>query len=129
MSNQPEHHRGVLCAFLGITLINFIMGVIFLLIWQNNLIVIFPSLDNLVTRCADQSMYQVGFTNSINTISLGFGSISFGQLIYVVPLIWWTKNAARYGWMKGIIMGASLTASITGNCFIMAITCHQYPGK
>lgn len=40
------------------------------------------------------------------------------QLIYVIPVVLWLKRQQRWGWMKGIIIGAVLTALLNGGCWL-----------
>lgn len=40
------------------------------------------------------------------------------QLIYVIPIVFWLKRRQRWGLMKGVIIGAILTALLNGGCFL-----------
>jgi hypothetical protein len=40
------------------------------------------------------------------------------QLIYVIPLVIWLRQRQNWGMMKGIIIGAVLTAFLNGTCFL-----------
>ncbi|MGB8703046.1 MAG: hypothetical protein WCD18_26820 [Thermosynechococcaceae cyanobacterium] len=48
--------------------------------------------------------------------SMGF---LFWQLLYVLPLINWLKRRGKIGMMKGVIIGAVLTALLNGSCALM----------
>lgn len=42
----------------------------------------------------------------------------FWQLLYVIPLVLWCRRRGKIGMMKGVIIGAILTALINGACFL-----------
>jgi hypothetical protein len=46
-------------------------------------------------------------------------SIGLTQLLYVIPLVFYLKWKRRYNWMKGIMIGACLTAFINGSCWLV----------
>jgi hypothetical protein len=43
----------------------------------------------------------------------------FWQLLYVIPLIIWLKRRRKMGMMKGVIIGAVLTALLNGSCYLL----------
>ncbi len=43
------------------------------------------------------------------------------QLLYVIPLVWWFRRRRYWGLMKGVIMGAVLTALLNGTCYFSLI--------
>ncbi len=43
------------------------------------------------------------------------------QLIYVIPLVLWLKKRERWGLMKGVIIGAVITALLNGGCWLFLI--------
>lgn len=47
--------------------------------------------------------------------------VSVYQLLYVIPLVLLFKRQGNIGMMKGMIMGASLTALFTGPCFAIGV--------
>ncbi|MEL6232619.1 MAG: hypothetical protein AAFR24_22160 [Cyanobacteria bacterium J06627_3] len=49
--------------------------------------------------------------------SMGF---LFWQLLYVIPLLLRFKRRRRFGMMKGVIVGATITALVNGACFVAA---------
>lgn len=53
-------------------------------------------------------------TNFFNS----FIFIGLTQLIYVIPIVFWLKRRQRWGLMKGVIIGAILTALLNGGCFL-----------
>jgi hypothetical protein len=58
--------------------------------------------------------------NTIGNYMMGISfSISLTQLIYVIPLVFYLKWKRRYNLMKGIIIGACLTALINGSCWLV----------
>jgi hypothetical protein len=46
-------------------------------------------------------------------------SIGLIQLIYKLPFVFYLKWKRRYNSIKGIIIGACLTASINGSCWLV----------
>lgn len=50
---------------------------------------------------------------------LGFNSIFVYQFIYIIPIVFWLKHKQRYGLMKGVIIGATITALLSGVCFLL----------
>jgi hypothetical protein len=48
--------------------------------------------------------------------SLGIGIF---QLLYVVPVCLWLKRRTQYGLMKGVIIGAVITALLNGGCWLL----------
>lgn len=46
-------------------------------------------------------------------------SVWLYQGVYLVPLIRWCQRTRRFGWMKGLIMGATFTALLIGGCFFL----------
>ncbi len=62
-------------------------------------------------------------TNYNSAVSLAFlFGICLYQLLYVVPAIIWLKREQRWGLMKGVIIGAVITALLSGPCFVIFIT-------
>ena len=45
-------------------------------------------------------------------------SFSFIQLIYVIPVVLRLKQRQKWGMMKGVIIGAVITALVNGSCFL-----------
>ncbi len=45
--------------------------------------------------------------------------IGITQLIYVIPLVFWLRWKRKWGLMKGIIIGAVLTALLNGGCWLL----------
>ncbi|MBA3924097.1 MAG: hypothetical protein H0X31_21330 [Nostocaceae cyanobacterium] len=41
------------------------------------------------------------------------------QLLYVIPLILWLRRRQYLGMMKGVIIGAVITALLNGGCFLL----------
>ena len=44
----------------------------------------------------------------------------FWQLLYVIPLVIRFRRRHQFGMMKGVIIGATLTALVNGACFVAA---------
>lgn len=51
-----------------------------------------------------------------------FFGIGITQLLYVIPLILWTKRKGRFDTMKGVIVGAVITLLLNGSCFLLLTT-------
>ncbi|NEQ49977.1 MAG: hypothetical protein F6K11_07580 [Leptolyngbya sp. SIO3F4] len=51
-------------------------------------------------------------------IAMGF---LFWQLLYVIPLVLRFRRRRQFGMMKGVIIGATLTALVNGACFVASI--------
>ncbi|MEP0770716.1 hypothetical protein NDA06_15680 [Trichocoleus sp. ST-U1] len=49
-------------------------------------------------------------------------SIGLSQLLYVVPIIFWLRRQQRWGLMKGVIIGAVLTALLNGGCWLLILS-------
>lgn len=47
-----------------------------------------------------------------------FFAIGLSQLIYVIPTVVILKRDRQYGLMKGVIIGAVLTALLNGGCYL-----------
>jgi len=47
-----------------------------------------------------------------------FGLLGVLQLLYVIPLSLWLKRQGKVGMMKGVIIGAVITALLHGACFL-----------
>lgn len=45
----------------------------------------------------------------------------FWQLLYVIPLVLRFRRRRKFGLMKGVIIGATLTALVNGACFVASI--------
>jgi hypothetical protein len=43
----------------------------------------------------------------------------FLQLFYVIPLTIWLSRRGKNGMMKGVMIGAVLTALFNGTCFLV----------
>jgi hypothetical protein len=54
---------------------------------------------------------------------IGFAIFGIGisQLLYVVPVIFWARKQQEWGLMKGVIIGAVITALLNGGCFLIFI--------
>ena len=49
----------------------------------------------------------------------GFFGIGLAQLLYVVPVIILLNQRQRWGLMKGVIIGAVITAFLNGGCWLL----------
>lgn len=53
-------------------------------------------------------------------------AIGISQLLYVVPLCIWLKRKNRMSMMKGVIIGAVITALLNGGCWIIVLNMFNY---
>jgi hypothetical protein len=45
--------------------------------------------------------------------------IGIAQLFYVIPLVMWFQQRRQWGLMKGVIIGAVMTALLNGGCWLI----------
>lgn len=48
-----------------------------------------------------------------------FLGIGIFQFLYVIPVSIWLKQREEYGLMKGVIIGAVITALLNGGCWLL----------
>lgn len=48
-------------------------------------------------------------------------SLGLSQLIYVFPLVWWLARRQKFSWMRGIIIGAVITALLNGGLWLIVL--------
>ncbi len=65
----------------------------------------------LATRTYPSSFFIIGLW-----VAVGIGLV---QLIYVIPVIVWLRRRRQFAFMKGVIIGAVLTALANGGCFLI----------
>jgi hypothetical protein len=63
----------------------------------------------------------LGSSISLGIWVLGAMGFLFWQLLYVIPLTIWLKRWGKVGMMKGVIMGAVLTALVNGACYLLML--------
>lgn len=51
--------------------------------------------------------------------------IGVTQLVYVIPLIIWAVRQQRWGFMKGVIIAAVVTALLNGGCWLIFFNVFQ----
>jgi hypothetical protein len=47
--------------------------------------------------------------------------ISLFQLIYVISAIFWLRQRQKFAFMKGVIIGAVITALLNGACYLQLL--------
>ena len=47
------------------------------------------------------------------------GSPGLTQFVYVIPACYWLKRKGKIGVMKGVIIGAVITALLNGGCWLL----------
>ena len=55
--------------------------------------------------------------NAFVYLMLGIG---FSQVLHIIPIALWLRRRGRIERMKGLLIGAALTALVCGGCFILA---------
>ncbi|MGE5655677.1 MAG: hypothetical protein ACM37W_03610 [Actinomycetota bacterium] len=55
-------------------------------------------------------------------ISFFLAGIGLGQLLYVIPAIIRLYRQRRWGMVKGVIIGAVLTAFLNGGCWLLVVS-------
>jgi hypothetical protein len=45
--------------------------------------------------------------------------VGIAQLLYVIPLVIWFRQRRQWGLMKGVIIGAVITALLNGGCWLI----------
>lgn len=101
MSERPEWRDIV----LGIGL-SFFMNIAFVLIC-----IILISIGSAISAIGN-------FTAFLSFLIIGIG---LSQLLYVIPTVINLKRKQKWGVMKGVIIGASITALLSGGCFLWVI--------
>ena len=61
---------------------------------------------------------QVGNYVFLNIWVIGGLGFLFWQLLWVIPLTLWLRKKGYIGMMKGVILGAVVTALLNGTCFL-----------
>jgi hypothetical protein len=64
----------------------------------------------------------LGWYNLGIVLVYGLFGIGLAQLIYVIPAIIVLKRRRKLGWMKGVIIGAVITALLNGGCWLIFFT-------
>jgi hypothetical protein len=57
-----------------------------------------------------------------NSLILGFSGVWLYQLLYVIPLIISNRRQINIPFIKGVIIGAVITALIAGFCFVQVVS-------
>ncbi len=53
-------------------------------------------------------------------VFIPFG-IGISQLVYVIPVSLWLRQRRQFGLMKGVIIGAVITALLNGACWLVVV--------
>ena len=60
----------------------------------------------------------LGIYNIANILLFAALGIGITQIIYIIPLIIWLIRQRNWGLMKGVIIGAVITALLNGGCWL-----------
>ncbi len=85
-----------------------------LLLGCHILAIIFIFLLSLVIAPMLQGSYAI-----LGVWLIGAMGFLFWQLLYVLPLTIWLKRRGKIGMMKGVIIGAVITALLNGACYLV----------
>ena len=55
----------------------------------------------------------------LNVWIIGVLVFSIWQLLYVIPVCFWLRRRQRFALMKGVIIGAVITALLNGACYLL----------
>ncbi|MEO0457682.1 MAG: hypothetical protein AAF152_14050 [Cyanobacteria bacterium P01_A01_bin.114] len=58
-------------------------------------------------------------SNIGNIVFWSLLAIGLSQLVYMVPIILWFIRVRDFGWVKGFIVGAVMTALLNGGCWLV----------
>ncbi|BAY07645.1 hypothetical protein [Calothrix sp. NIES-2098] len=104
MSQGNEILNIILGIFLLFGLHLLAVGIIFLLGWGYGLIFGYSN------------YYYLGIW------IIGSWGFFLWQMLYVIPLCIWLRRQQRLAMMKGVIIGAVITALLNGTCFLLLFT-------
>lgn len=51
--------------------------------------------------------------------TLGIVSLGLSQLFYIIPLVLYLARRRKFSWMRGVIIGATMTALLNGGLLVM----------
>jgi uncharacterized BrkB/YihY/UPF0761 family membrane protein len=60
--------------------------------------------------------------NALGVWIVGVAGFFVWQMLYVIPLCIWLRRQQRLAMMKGVIIGAVITALLNGSCFLIIFT-------
>jgi hypothetical protein len=95
-------------------LIEIIKGFLLLFLCHALVIVIFFLFNYIILSISGNYAYAL-----LPVWILGSGGFFLWQLLYVMPLIDYFKRQGKIGMMKGVIIGAVITALLNGSCFLL----------
>lgn len=74
---------------------------------------------SIILRLSELVGSVQGNDKSFSFAILGIGGFLFWQLLYVIPLTIWLRRRGKVAVMKGVVIGAVLTALANGVCFLV----------
>lgn len=72
---------------------------------------------NVLAATFDPSSRLVGIMLSAGIYSIFW--IGLTQLLYVIPTLFFLKRRQRFGIFKGVVIGAVVTALLSGGCWLL----------
>ena len=61
----------------------------------------------------------INLSNIAVLLAIALLGIGIAQLVYVVPMIIWLYRQRKWELMKGVIIGAVITALLNGGCWLL----------
>jgi hypothetical protein len=92
--------------------VNIILGILLLIGMHIAAILVIASLGFIVG-----TIYPTNYSGLVVWL-YGAAGFLFWQLLYVIPVSLWLKRRGNQGMMKGVIIGAVITALLNGACFL-----------
>lgn len=94
---------------------NIVLGILLLLGMHISLLLLITLILFII------SILPTPISGNYNWLPLVFIPVGIGisQLVYVIPVSLWLKQRGRFGLMKGVIIGAVITALLNGGCWLL----------
>jgi hypothetical protein len=73
----------------------------------------------IIFRLSELVSSTQGNDKGLSFVITGIAGFLFWQLLYVIPLIIWLRRRGKVAMMKGVVIGAVLTALANGVCFLV----------
>jgi hypothetical protein len=97
--------------------LNIFLGILLLFAFHCLAIVIIFALGLLYGQIFGSNNYNV-----LGIWMVGVAGFFVWQMLYVIPICIWLKRQQRLAMMKGVIIGAVITALLNGSCFLLMFT-------
>ena len=92
-----------------------IIGGVFLVLGMHLLVWFFGAIIlTLISYISKDLSLEMGIVALYALLGIGIA-----QLFYVIPLVMWFQQRRQWGLMKGVIIGAVMTALLNGGCWLI----------